>query len=384
MRVLIAFDKFKDSMTADEACDRAADAIRELHPEWSIDLAPLTDGGDGFGPILTQSAGGEEKTVPARGPLMEERSANYGLIDIQALPPAACDLLPGLPEKGMLALVEMASISGLALVAPEERSPWKTTSFGTGQLLRAAATSGVAGILLGVGGSATNDLGLGALEALGVSCRRSDGTPVQPPIPDRWPTVDRIEGNLSKPFPPLWIACDVDNPLLGSRGASAVFGPQKGLVATDLPRLESEMSRLANLLCEHVGQDHDLQVHPGSGAAGGIAFGLMAAAGAKLVSGSDLMTAWLRLRDRISAADMVITGEGRFDRSSLEGKGPAEVVRQALKQGKRTLVLAGSIEDGLETGAELHPISPRELTLERALRDGPDNLTNTVRSLLIH
>lgn len=383
MRVLIAFDKFKDSMTADEACDRASDAIREAHPDWSIDAAPLTDGGDGFGRILTESVGGDTKIVPAVGPRMEERNAGFGVIEIETLPSAARDLLTGLPETGKLALVEMASISGLALVAPENRTPWKTTSIGTGQLLSASASTGVAGILLGVGGSATNDLGLGALSVLGISGLVSDGSPVHPPTPERWPSIARIEGSLVAPFPPLWIACDVDNPLLGPRGATAVFGPQKGLKAGDLPRLESEMSRMAILLCDHLGQGLDLRDHPGSGAAGGIAFGLMAAAGARLVSGSDLMTAWLRLEDRIAAADIVITGEGRFDRSSLEGKGPAEVVRQALEQGKRTLVLAGSIENDLATGAELHAISPPGLKLEQALRDGPDNLANTVRNLLV-
>jgi glycerate kinase len=382
MRVLIAFDKFKDSMTAEEACDRASEAIRERYPGWLIDRAPLTDGGDGFGRILTDSVGGETRKVAALGPLMEEREANYGLTDISTLPAAARDLLVGLPDAGRLALVEMASINGLALVSQADRTPWRTTTVGTGEVLRAASDSGAAGILLGVGGSATNDLGLGALAILGFSFHNRDGAPVHPPVPERWSSIRRIEGHLVSPIPPLWIACDVDNPLLGERGASAVFGPQKGLVAADLPRLESELGRMADLLCAHLGCDSELQRHPGSGAAGGIAFGLMAAAGARLVSGSDLMTAWLRLRERVSQADIVITGEGRFDRSSLEGKGPAEVATLALDQGKRTLVLAGSIEEGLDTQAELHPITPPGISLAQALRNGPDNLGNTVRKVI--
>ena len=382
MRVLIAFDKFKDSMTAEEACHRAAQSIQSLHPEWQIDRAPLTDGGDGFGRILTASVHGEVKRVPATGPLMEPREGEYGLVQIEALPDAARGLLTGLPAKGRLALIEMASINGLALVPLADRTPWTTTTLGTGQVLQAAASTGVDGILLGVGGSATNDLGLGALAALGFSFLRADGTPVFPPIPAQWNSVTRMEGCLACPCPPIWIACDVDNPLLGDRGASAVFGPQKGLIETDLPRMESEMHRLADLLGSFLGRDTDLQSHPGSGAAGGIAFGLMAATGATLVPGSDLMTAWLRLRERIAEADIVITGEGRFDRSSLAGKGPAEVAGRALAQGKRTIVMAGSIEDGLETGAELHSISPRELPLEQALREGPENLASTVRRVL--
>jgi glycerate kinase len=183
---------------------------------------------------------------------------------------------------------------------------------------------------------------------------------------------------MTSGLPPIWIACDVDNPLLGERGASAVFGPQKGLRAADLPRMEAQISRMADLLCLHLGCGTQLQARAGSGAAGGISFGLMAAAGAQLVSGSDLMTAWLRLKERIAEADLVITGEGRFDRSSLEGKGPGEVVTRALAGGKRTLVFAGCIEDGLKTNAQLHAISPTDLPLALALKEGPDNLRRTI------
>ena len=382
MRVLITYDKFKDSMTAEEACGLTARSIQELHPDWSIDTAPLTDGGDGFGRILTESAKGRTVTTPARGPFLEPRTGEFGEIEIGNLPLEARDLLSGLPSSGLLAVIEMASINGLALLPQDRRTPWKTSTFGTGQLIRAAAEAGVAGILLGVGGSATNDLGLGALAALGMRFLQSDGTPVDSPVPERWEGIHRIEGRISPPLPPIWIACDVDNPLLGERGASAVFGPQKGLKAKDLPVLEAVMKRMADLLCDFLGHPVELQSKPGTGAAGGISFGLMAATGAVLVSGSDLMTAWLRLKRRIAEADMVITGEGGFDGSSLEGKGPGAVVTQALLQGKRTLVFAGRVEEGLKTEAELYGISPPGLPLEEALARGRENLRRTVAEVI--
>jgi glycerate kinase len=355
-RVLVAFDKFKDALTAERACAITAREIRRAHPDWTIDLAPLTDGGEGFCRILTESVTGRVETLVASGPRMESLHAPLGLVDPRRLPVKARGLLFGHdspPRPEQLAVIEMAAINGLALLPPDARDPWSTSSFGTGQLIRAAAEMGAGFVLLGVGGSATSDLGLGALAALGMEFRDSDGAKIRPPFPALWDRVARIEGAVFASIPPIAIACDVSNPLLGSEGAAAVYGPQKGLKPEDLPRLDGLASTLAHQLCRHCGKDPETTVAiPGTGAAGGISFGLMTAAGARLVPGFELVTAWLDLEARIAAADLVVTGEGRFDRSSLSGKGPGAIVQRARAAGRETLVFAGAVEAGVENHGE--------------------------------
>lgn len=381
MRVLVAFDKFKDSLTSPEACAITRDALRARHPDWSIDLCPLTDGGEGFCPILTRD-GGEFETVPASGPRGGTVASQVGFRSLERTPAAARALIK--PAAGdRIAIVEMAAVSGLALLPANERDPWQTTSYGTGELLRAAARPGVAAILLGVGGSATSELGLGALAALGLEFLDAQGQRVDPPIPARWHEIVRIGGRVMADLPPIRIACDVTNPLLGPRGAAAIYGPQKGLRATDLPKLENAAARLALLLLNHARQPDSLLDVPGTGAAGGISFGLMAAAGAQLLPGFDLVSAWLGLETRIAAADLVITGEGRFDESSLSGKGPGAVATRALALGKRVEVFAGAVSPPRSPppGLALHAITPPDMPLETALREAAANLRQAVSTL---
>ena len=199
------------------------------------------------------------------------------------------------------ALVELASASGLALLCPEHRDPWQASTVGTGELVRAAAEGGAAAIVLGVGGSATHDLGLGALAALGLDLRDNHGDRVDPPVPSRWEAITRI-GTKFPPLPPLRIACDVTNPLLGTRGAAATFAPQKGLRPGDLSRLEHATARLTLMLTARFRRGEDLVDRPGAGAAGGSAFGLMTALGAELVPGFELVSAWLDLAGQIGRA----------------------------------------------------------------------------------
>ncbi|MEO5959269.1 MAG: glycerate kinase, partial [Opitutaceae bacterium] len=254
------------------------------------------------------------------------------------------------------------------------------TSIGTGELIRlATAQQEIAAILLGVGGSATSDLGLGALAALGLEFRSAEGGLVHPPIPARWDEIARIAGGIAPGLPPIRIACDVTNPLLGPNGAAAIYGPQKGLRAVDFPRLDASAGRLARLLCRHNAQPDSLRDTPGAGAAGGISFGLVATAGAKLLPGFDLVTAWLDLERRLAAADLVITGEGRFDDSSLSGKGPGAVAARALALGKTAHVFAGAVTVS-STRANLftHAITPGGTTLADALRDAPENLRHGI------
>jgi glycerate kinase len=384
MRVLIAFDKFKDSLSARQACALTAEALRELGHAWELDLCPLADGGEGFAEILTLAAGGELQTFTVTGPRGEPIEAPVGLVRLDRIPPAArARLQLDAEEAQPIAVIAMASASGLEGVPRDRRDPWQATSLGTGELVRAAAGLGAGAILLGVGGSATNDLGLGALSALGFSFSGADERPIAPLVPAAWARLIRIDGQPPAALPAIRIACDVSNPLLGPRGAAAVFGPQKGLLPGDYARLEAESGRLAALLCAHCGQPIAVAELPGAGAAGGIAFGLMTAVGARLLPGSDLVSDWLDLDARLAAADLVITGEGSFDESSWGGKGPGAVVARALALGKPVRVFAGRVAtDRRPPRLHLHAITPAGVPLADALRQAADHLRAAVRAAL--
>lgn len=386
MRVLVAFDKFKDSLTSPVACTLTADALRAAHPDWQLDLCPLTDGGEGFCDILTHAAGGTVEKLSVTGPRGDPVEATIGFVPLEKIPAAARTLL-ALPDaqpstrnsQPTVAVVEMATASGLALLAADQRDPWHTSTLGTGELLGAAAQPGVVALLLGIGGSATSDLGLGALDALGLEFRNGRGERVHPPVPARWTEIARLSGALPKNLPPLRIACDVTNPLLGPRGAAAIYGPQKGLRAADVAQLDHAAARLALMLCHHCGAPDSLLDAPGAGAAGGLGFGLMAAARARLLPGFDLVSAWLDLAPKLAAADLVITGEGRFDDSSLTGKGPGAIAAQATALGKPVHVFAGAIRAPARDNLTLHAITPPDTPLPAALRDAAANLAVAVR-----
>lgn len=372
MNVLLAFDKFKDSMSAEEACACAARALAKTHPAWTLDLAPLTDGGESFARILAGARKAPLFETIVSGPRGRRVTASFGLVPLEDLPD---DLRrPFAPVKqGALALADMASASGLALLASEERDPWSTSSLGTGQLIAQARDRGAQAVLLGIGGSATNDLGLGALCALGLRCTSKGRVLEASPFPpSSWEAIDGFDSRFFSPPPRIVLACDVDNPLLGPRGATAVYGPQKGLRSEKLEKMETEIARVAGLLASHFGKPVSEFGKPGSGAAGGIAFGFCCAADATLVSGSGLVSRWLDLERRIEKADLVLTGEGRFDETSLRGKGPGALAQTALRKGKNVHVFAGGLaplppKDGLF----LHAVSPREMPLAEALRQGP-------------
>jgi glycerate 2-kinase len=382
MRVLVAFDKFKDSITAAKACELAAGAIASARGGWDVDECPLTDGGEGFADILTRAADGTLRSFAVTGPRGAEVMAPFGIVSMGMIPQAARAHLGALGARaeGTVAVLEMAAASGLSLLEPGSRDLLRTSSVGTGQLIRAAAATGVRLILLGVGGSATHDLGLGALSALGIRFAGAAGEALDPLVPADWPFVRKISGTLPDPFPPILIACDVTNPLFGPNGALAVYGPQKGLKAGGATALELEGARLASMVCQYFRKPENLPRTPGAGAAGGIAFGLMAAANATLLPGFDLVSSWIDLDDRLSAADMVVTGEGRFDESSLSGKGPGTVVRRALAQGKLVHVFAGKVALARKIpGLLTHAVTPAGLPLPDALTGAEGFLSASIR-----
>lgn len=396
MRVLLAFDKFKDSLTAPAACDHTARALRAAHPDWTLDLCPLADGGEGFCAILTHAAGGTVETHLVTGPRGGSVSATLGFVPLANIPLSARTLL-SLPDSQLstlnsqldhcdasVAVIEMATASGLALLASHQRDPWQTHTHGTGELIRLAADRpGVVAILLGVGGSATHDLGLGALGALGIGFASAHGEFISPPLPARWSHIAHLAGHLPSTLPPIRIACDVTNSLVGPHGAAATYGPQKGLRPADLADLDRESTRLARLLCAYFHRPDTLRDTPGAGAAGGISFGLMAAAGAQLLPGFDLVSAWLDVERKLSAADLVITGEGRFDDTSLTGKGPGAVAARALALGKPVHVFAGAVATlASRANLSLHAITPVGTPLATALREAPALLEAAVRRAL--
>ena len=386
MRVLIAFDKFKGSLSAPQACDLAARALHEQHRDWQFDLCPLTDGGEGFADILTKAAGSQCLSFKVSGPRGGFVDANLGMVPAHKIPASAGHWLqlpdPAPRSEKPIAIIEMAAASGLNLLPPEQYDPWQTTTYGTGQLVRAATELGAAAILLGAGGSATNDLGLGALAALGLEFRGVDGGKIRPPVPAYWERIRCLDGGVFPSIPPIFIACDVTNPLLGPRGAAAVYGQQKGLRPTDLPRMEAAMERMAHLLCAYCGQPAGLTEMPGVGAAGGLPFGLLAGAQARLIPGFDLVASWLDLKARIAAADVIVTGEGCFDESSLSGKGPGAVAAQAGSLGKTVHVFAGRCT-AATSGKDwhLHAITPAGHPWEQASREAPELLTRALRSV---
>lgn len=393
MHVLVAFDKFKNSMSAAEACSVAGDALRELHPDWKIESAPLTDGGEGFAKILAEACSGHLEIVPVRGARFQPVDAKLGWVQLKALPSAARERLQ-VADQGTLAIVEMAQASGLQALASEDRDLWRTTSFGTGQLIRHAADAGADAILVGLGGSATNDLGVGALEALGMTSYDQRLQPVAELTPAKWKHVTSLGGivNVRQKLPPIRIACDVDNPLLGESGATAVFGPQKGLRPEDHDRLERLMRKMADRLLGLFGHPPEAfearRNEPGSGAAGGLGFGLRTALpDASYVPGFPLVAEWLQLNAKIACADIVLTGEGGFDRGSLGGKGPSAILGR-LSGDQGCYLLAGRVTDEARSALADHPhlraleaIAPTDQPLAECLAQGPELLRRSVRKL---
>jgi glycerate kinase len=390
MKILAAFDKFKDSMSAQSACAAASAGVRRaLGKNASVIEAPLTDGGEGFCRILTHAANGYLESHTVCGPLGADLEAPLGWVEGAALPSAVrrdC-----IPAQGKIALIEMAAAAGLEQVPAERRHPKYCTSYGVGELIRIAVAEGADAILLGIGGSATSDLGLGALQALGLRFSDVADQHIECIVPARWPEVAQLSGRIELDLPPIYIACDVDNPLLGECGAAAVYGPQKGLPANEVPAFDAAAAKLAAQLCQHFNQPLDLVDTAGCGAAGGMGFGLKAACQAAFIPGSELVSAWLDLERKIAAADLVLTGEGKLDRSSLSGKGPVALIQLAQQMDKRSIFLAGAVEHtaaselrNRDPKCAVYSITPPTASLPQALANGAENLRTKIASVIRH
>ncbi len=363
LRVLVACDKFKDSLTAPEACQAIADGILIPQPAASIDTCPIADGGEGFTLAMVTALRGSLVSCDTIDALGRPITANYGIADFGG---------------GKLAILEMAEAAGLWRLDSAERNPAGADTRGVGLMIRHAVENYKPDrILVGIGGSATNDGGVGMAHALGVRFLDPQGRPV-PPRPDRLADVARIDMDEQLPLPEIVAACDVTNPLLGPNGATAIFGPQKGVTPETAATIESALAHLV----ERSG-DFDNAAQPGAGAAGGLGFGLLHFCAATLAPGFDIVAAATDLPARIRAADIVVTGEGSLDHQSLQGKGPAEIARLARKASRPVVALAGHVDTAArQSGIFDHIIALDESgeTLETCIRQAAKLLRRAAAS----
>jgi glycerate kinase len=324
MRILIAPDKFKGALNAREVAENIAKGLRDILPHITIDIVPMADGGEGTAEAICEARGGSWLKCKAHDPIGREIEARYAWI-----------------EDGELAVMEMSEAAGMRRLSESERDPVRATTFGVGEMILDATRRGANEIIIGLGGSATNDGGWGMARALGF---RFDYEHEQGKEEDRERVTDLVNlSRIGKPqdlkLPKIIAAVDVQNPLLGENGATRVFGPQKGVSKDELNVLEQALTRLADVVAEEF--DFDYRDRPGVGAAGGLGFGLMSFCGAEIRPGFDVVAAAVGLESKMKAVDVVITGEGSLDRQTLEGKTPAGVARLARKLGKKVFAIAG-------------------------------------------
>jgi glycerate kinase len=330
LRWLVAPQEFKGTLTASEAAEAIQAGLKEAAPEVLLDVAPLADGGPGTVEALLAGAPGERRVLTVQGPLGTPVQATYAVMDA-----------------GQTAVIEVAAASGLSLVPPEQLDARRASSHGTGELIRAALDSGCTKLIIGLGGSATNDAGVGALSALGMRFLDAEGQPLPPggAALKRLARVDTSQRHPRLTEVELLAASDVTSPLLGPTGATRLFGPQKGADPAAVEELEEALEYFSR------GMGPEFIRVPGAGAGGGFGFGLAVLAGASLMSGYALVAQALQLQRRVAVADVVLTGEGRFDRQTVLGKGPAALARTSKELGKPVVLFTGSVanEEGLET-----------------------------------
>ena len=330
MRILIAPDKFKGSLGAEEVAERIRAGIRSALPTAEIEMVPLADGGEGTAETIRRARGGEWVSCAAHDALGREIQTRYAWM-----------------AQSALAVLEMSAAAGLQSLLPEERNPLKASTFGVGEMLRAAASHGAQEIIVGLGGSATNDGGFGLARALGFRFVGRDDRELTGPV-SALVNLARIEPPDELPLPPITAACDVTNPLLGPHGATRTFGAQKGATPEQLENLERSLARLAEVAAQTFHHDH--RDVPGAGAAGGLGFGLLTFCGAAVRSGFEVVAEAIDLRAKIERADVVITGEGKLDRQTLAGKAPAGVARMARALKKPVYAIVGQAAENPRCG----------------------------------
>ncbi len=374
MKILIAPDSFKNALSALGVARSIQKGLLKAMPNAEIRIVPMADGGEGTVESIIDATAGDRISVRVKDPLSREVDSSFGITGDEST-----------------AVIEMAAASGIQLINPEEKDPWITTTYGTGELIKAALDKGCRTILLGIGGSATNDCGSGMATALGVRFLRKDGEPVEQgggALGD----VGRIDlGGLDPRIAEttIIVACDVTNPLTGPNGASYVYGPQKGASQSMVKKLDANLAAFAGVIKDQLGKD--VVSVPGAGAAGGLGAGLIAFLGGRLVEGVPAIAERIGLEEDIIWADLVITGEGGMDFQTQYGKTPYGVARIARKHNKPVIAIAGTIGEGadvlLDMGINaMYSILESPMSLDEAIAKTPELLVTAghrIGSLLL-
>ncbi|GAB6928921.1 glycerate kinase [Paenibacillus sp. JCM 10914] len=366
---LLAPDSFKESMTAKEVCIAMEAGLRKAFPEANYVHVPMADGGEGTVQSLVDATSGQLVEKEVIGPLGQVVTAKYGMMG-----------------DGVTAAIEMASASGIHLVTKETKNPLVTTTYGTGQLIKECLDQGIKKIIIGIGGSATNDGGAGMAEALGAKFLDAKGSA----LPRGGGSLGRLASiDISGLDPRLAdvqiiVACDVTNPLCGETGASHVFGPQKGATPEMVLALDANLENYADVVKEQLGKD--IRDIPGAGAAGGLGAGLLIFTQATLQRGIDIVIEYTGLRNKLADADYCFTGEGGMDFQTKFGKTPYGVAKAAKLESKKVIALAGYIGEGAEVLHEegidaIFGIVPGAAAIEQLLADGPTNVARTCENI---
>ena len=357
MKIVIAPDSFKGSLTALQVAEAMEVGLRRVFPDATIEKVPMADGGEGTVQSLVDATDGEILTAQVMDPLGNTIDAQYGVLG-----------------DGITAVIEMAEASGLTLVPPDKRDPRVTTTYGTGELIGAALAHGCRKLIIGIGGSATNDGGAGMAQALGAKLLTASGEQIKPGG-DHLATLNSID--LSELDPRITetetvVACDVNNPLTGEQGASYVYGPQKGATREMIEMLDANLAHFDKILQRDLSKS--VGNVPGAGAAGGLGAGLMAFVDASLKSGIEIVTEAAQLSKRLADADLVITGEGQINFQTVFGKTPVGVARVAKTHNIPVIAIAGSIADDSDSVYDagidaMIDIVPEPMPLETAIEN---------------
>ncbi|WP_223569961.1 glycerate kinase [Pseudomonas sp. BF-R-26] len=369
MKIVIAPDSFKDSLSAQGVAEAIALGLAEVWPDAHLLKCPMADGGEGTVESILAACDGELRRTHVRGPLGTTVDAAWGWL-----------------PHSHTAIIEMAEASGLQLVAPNLRDACTSSTYGTGELIRAALDAGAQRVILAIGGSATNDGGAGAMQALGVKLLDAQG---QTLMQGGLALAQLARLDLSDIDPRLAkvrfdIAADVNNPLCGPHGASAIFGPQKGASPEQVEQLDHALGHFAELCAQAL--DKDVRDEPGSGAAGGLGFAAKAFLGAQFQAGVEVVAELVGLAEAVKGADLVITGEGRFDAQTLRGKTPFGVARIARQHGVPVIVIAGTLGEGYQALYEhgidaAFALASGPMTLEQACAEAPRLLRERARDI---
>lgn len=369
MKIVIAPDSFKDSLSAEGVARAIAQGLAEALPDAELVLCPMADGGEGTVEAILAAVGGERREAAVLGPLGKEVMARWGWL-----------------AYSRTAIIEMAEASGLQLIAPLQRNAGLSSTYGTGQLILHALDAGAEKIILTIGGSATNDGGTGMLCALGVAFHDANGESL-PPGGLALQHLSRIDARgLDRRLSAVRfeVAADVDNPLCGPHGASYTFGRQKGASDEQIKQLDDALATFADCSASVLG--HDARGFPGAGAAGGMGFAARAFLGADFRPGVEVVAELVRLGEKIAGADLVITGEGRCDVQTLRGKTPMGVARIARQHSVPVVLLAGTLGEGYEALYEhgigaAFALTPGPMTLEEACAQAPELLRQRARDI---